>query len=341
MQIKITRTLGALLLILLTTACFYTSVNLNPNLFGGSNELREKELFNDGETGEGCACLFPFWSPTPPPKVLLIPITGVIGTGSFFSRGEVISPSIVQRILDRAEDDSTIQALILKIDSPGGTVTGSDQIYELIRRFAKKKKLPVYAHIDGIGASGGYYIAVAAPHINAGPTSLVGSIGVILSGFNIKGLLEKLGIRRRAIASGPNKSIFSPYRDLTPEQTEHLRKQILTNYERFLRKILSTRANRLKEKELRAAADGNVYDANRARELKLIDSVSYFRDYIDYIKKDRKFKHVRITAYLPEGTSAENLFDARTPVRPGGNIIERMLGTDAAGLLYLWQGIRK
>ena len=129
-------------------------------------------------------------------------ITETSDVADFFG---TVSEGMVGRVreeLDRARSDDQVKALVLRINSPGGTVTGSDLLYDEIRRFKQERKVPVVAQLMGTAASGGYYVALAADEIHAERTTVTGSIGVIFSGFNLAGLMEKLGIENQTITSG-------------------------------------------------------------------------------------------------------------------------------------------
>ena len=299
-----------------------------------SGSFSEIVLYSDSAES---SCL---GGPTGTKKFLLLPIQGVIGSGRIMKENGT-TPALIKKILEYAKKDKSIKGILLKINSPGGTVTDSDLIYYLIKDFARKKKIPVYSHIESIGASGAYYIAMSSTFINASPTSNVGSIGVIMSSFNVSGLLGKLGLKHRSITSGKNKDTLSPFRDLRPDEKEYLRTQILNAYERFLRIILKSRGKKLSETDLRKIADGKVYNADQARKLKLIDSVQYMEDFITTLKQKSKTKNIKIVTYLPETSQKINLYDISSPTGNIKDIIMRLFTSNGNGLYYYGEPVIK
>ena len=206
-------------------------------------------------------------------------------SGGMLSKG---TPSMVDRIreaLKKAEADDDIAGVIVRINSPGGTVTASDIIRHDIAVFRERRKLPVYACIMGVGASGGYYIATAADQIVAHPTAITGSIGVLLLKFNVEGLLDKIGVREQTIKSGDKKDILSPFRAATPEEQKLVQAIIDQLYARFLDTVISRPNNTLSRKELEILADGRIYTAEQALSARLIDKTGYLDDVIADMKK--------------------------------------------------------
>ena len=153
-------------------------------------------------------------------KILMIDLSGVISSrDQESSLGE--KPNMVAEIkeeLSRAAEDDKVKAVVLRINSPGGTVAASDILYHEVKAFKEKRKIPVVASIMDVGASGGYYVAAAADRIIAHPASVTGSVGVIMLTVNAQGLLEKIGVQTTAVTSGPRKDMGSPFRPMTPEE---------------------------------------------------------------------------------------------------------------------------
>ncbi|MBX7058645.1 MAG: signal peptide peptidase SppA [Leptospirales bacterium] len=234
-------------------------------------------------------------------KILLINATGVIDEGDSFRYGAAVSPGQLRRILTRAAQDDDIDAILLSVNSPGGSAAASDLYYSILKQFKEERKIPVYAHITNLGASGGYYIAMAADGLNADPLADVGSIGVIIRSFGFVGLLGKLGVEYRAIASGGNKDMLSPFSEIRPEQRALLDAQVQRTYERFLAVVLESRSAKLTREQLLPIADGRVLDASEALRLNLIDSVGYLEEHIERIKTMRAWENVQVVAYVPRG----------------------------------------
>ncbi len=330
---------GAMLLIALALpACFNdVYVSLSPVLPGqGGGDLEEVQLEPTSDADSG-SCLY---SPSASgPKLLMIPIDGVIGEGGFLAGGYT-NPGYIKQVLDRAEQDPEIKGILLRINSPGGTVSASDLIYRMISEYSSANNLPVYAHIADIGASGGYYVAMAAKEVNMRPMGIVGSIGVIIRGFGVSGLMEKLGIEYRSIASGKMKDSLSPFKEMNEEERAYFMKQIDRSYANFLNIILESRSKQLTRKSLEAVADGRVFDAETALKNKLIDSTAYLEEYLERIAGENNWREPRLVVYLPEGAAGSNpnLYSVggAAPLSPTQKL---MLLAQLSGhrLFYLWE----
>ncbi len=233
-------------------------------------------------------------------KILLIDISGVITSEKKRSlMGVDTTPNIVARIkeeLDKASGDKKIKAVILRINSPGGTVTSSDIIYNEIMQFKQKRGIFVAACLMDIAASGGYYIANAADMIIAHPTTITGSIGVIAMKFNIKGLMDKVGVREESIKSGDKKDILSPFRGITEEEQKIIQEIINSLFQQFLAVINHGRKD-LSMDEIKPLADGRVFTAQQALDYKLIDKIGYLDDAIKTAKNNTGLKDARVVTY--------------------------------------------
>lgn len=173
------------------------------------------------------------------------------------------------RILKALEfvGENRFPALVLRIDSPGGTVGDSQEIYEALKRV--KKKVKVVASFGNISASGGVYIGVGADYIVANPGTITGSIGVILRGNNLERLLEKIGVSFKVIKSGPYKDILAFDRELTEEEKQILQSLIDTSYNQFVQTVAEGR--KLSPTTVRSFADGRVFTGEQALDLGLVD----------------------------------------------------------------------
>src|SRR5207244_8728631 len=172
-----------------------------------------------------------------------------------------------------AADHAHTEALLLRINSPGGTVTASDIIYHEIMAVKEKRKIPVVAVIMDLGASGGYYIAVAGDRIIAHPTSVTGSVGVIMLRVNAEGLLQKIGVEASAIKSGAKKDIGSPFRPMTEDERAIFQSMINGFFSRFLDVVSKGRS--LPADQLKVIADGRVLTRPQALQLGLVEQVGY------------------------------------------------------------------
>ena len=155
-------------------------------------------------------------------KVLLLEISGVLTSakpGGVFDRfvDRLSLPARFKEELTKAADDEDVKAIVLRINTPGGTVTASDILYHEIQELKKTRNVPVIASIMDLGTSGGYYVAMAADRVVAHPSSVTGSLGVIMLTLNASGLMEKIGVRADAVTSGPYKDMGSPFRTMTEQ----------------------------------------------------------------------------------------------------------------------------
>ncbi len=173
-------------------------------------------------------------------------------------------------------NDSSVKAIVLRIDSPGGAVAPSQEIYEEVEKAAAKKKVVV--SMGSIAASGGYYIASAASRIVADPGTLTGSIGVIMEIPNIEGLMNKIGIRTEVIKSGRNKDIGSMFRSMKPEERELLQGVMDNVHEQFIRAVAKGR--KMKVEDVRKIADGRVFTGEQAVKVGLVDQLGSLEDSI-------------------------------------------------------------
>jgi len=234
-------------------------------------------------------------------KILLLNISGFISEREKSDRLKLKKePSLVAEIretLQKAQRDADIAGLILKINSPGGTVSASDIIYHELMNFRKRKQIPVYACITGLGTSGAYYIAAAADKVYAHPNAITGSIGVIALKFNIEGLMGKLGIQDETIKSGDKKDIFSPFRPLTYEERTILQEVIDDFHNQFVNVVFEQRKEILLMQDLKDLADGRIYTAASALKLHLIDHIGYMDDVISDMKKTLNLEDARIVSY--------------------------------------------
>ncbi|RMG95963.1 MAG: signal peptide peptidase SppA [Chloroflexi bacterium] len=176
--------------------------------------------------------------------------------------------------LKKAAADPTVKAIVLRVDSPGGTVTGSAQIYEAILEMEK----PVVVSMASVAASGGYYVSAPADYIFARPDTVTGSIGVILTIYNAKELLNELGVDVISITSGPNKALGSFWEEMTPEQQQILEDFVQESYDEFVRVVAEGR--NMSEEEVRELADGRIYTGRQALENGLVDELGNLEDAI-------------------------------------------------------------
>jgi protease-4 len=277
-------------------------------------------------------------------KILLMDISGTISSkekrGAISFRSEDSIVSRVREELTRAAEDSRIKGLIVRINSPGGTVTASDIIYTEIKRFKEETKVPVVAAITELAASGGYYVAVAADTIVAHPTSVTGSIGVIAVKFNAQGLMEKIGVVDETFTAGDKKDLFSPMRPVTAEEREIIQSMLNSFHQRFKDLVLKGRPS-LTAAEIDRLADGRVYTADQALANKLVDEIGYLDDAVATVKKGAGIKEARVVMYHRPWSYKNNIYSQLLrPEVENVNLINLdlswLLGEAGLHFMYLW-----
>ena len=189
-------------------------------------------------------------------------------------KGTITSSQETLKQLKEFRKDTSVKAILVRVDSPGGAIGPSQEIYTEIRRTIRTK--PVVASMGGVAASGGYYIACAANHIVANPGTITGSIGVIIYFPNLRELFEKIGYQMTTIKSGQFKDIGNPGREMTPEEKALIQETINESYAQFVRDVAVGRS--LPEDQVRLVADGRIIMGEKARDLKLLDQLGNFED---------------------------------------------------------------
>jgi protease-4 len=188
--------------------------------------------------------------------------------------GVLISPEIVVKQLKRFNDDSSIKAIILHVNSPGGGVAASEEIYREVKRIREEKKKKIVASIETLGASGAYYVSSACDKIFADNGSVVGSIGVITEWVNYGELLRWAKMKDVIMKAGEFKDTGSPTRDLTPAEREYFQGLIDNMHTQFIQAVADGR--KLKFQEVKAIADGKVWTGQQALPMKLVDQLGDF-----------------------------------------------------------------
>lgn len=198
--------------------------------------------------------------------VAIVPVQGEIAySQSSILGGGVATPQSITDGIKQAEEDSSVSAIVLDVNSPGGSPVASEEIMNAV----KNAKKPVVVWISDIGASGAYLVASPADKIVASPSSIVGSIGVILSLTDLSGLYQKIGVNQYAIKAGEYKDMGASYRNLTPEEEQMLQEMVNQDYEYFIKQVAENR--KLDLNYVRSIAEGKIYTGTQAKELKLVD----------------------------------------------------------------------
>ena len=253
-------------------------------------------------------------------KVLLVEISGILTSTKpsgvldrFFDRLSLLTR--FKEELTKAAEDEDVKAIVLRINTPGGTVTTSDILYHEIQELKKTRNVPIIASIMDLGTSGGYYVAMAADRIVAHPSSVTGSLGVIMLTLNASGLMEKIGVRADAVTSGPHKDMGSPFRTMTEQDRAIFQSVIDSFYARFLRVIEQGRPN-LKPETIRQLADGRIYSATQAKDHGLVDVIGYLDDALELARKEAEIEEARVVMYQRAGGYHPNIY-AQGPGGPG------------------------
>ena len=210
------------------------------------------------------------------PKVGVVAVSGLIsadGGGSLLFGGPQGSRSIMAHLREAAADNN-VKAVVLRINSPGGTVGASQAIYEEVARLAEKK--PVVVSMGDVAASGGYYVAAPADVIVANPGTITGSIGVVFETLTFYDLMEKVGLDNVTVASGKYKDTGSPFRPMRSDERELLEEMLDDIYEQFVNHVATARDMDLAE--VKKLADGRIYSGAQAKEVGLVDELGNFHD---------------------------------------------------------------
>ena len=277
-------------------------------------------------------------------KVLVISISGVITTKPSQSFLRTM-PGLVQETvsqLKKAENDKSIKSVLIKVDSPGGTVTAGDMLYHELMAYKEKTGVKIVVAMMGTAASGGYYVSLPADTIMAHPTTITGSVGVIIMQPNVSGLMDKIGVDMRVSKSGEQKDMGSPFRAATPEEEKLLQGVTDDLANRFLSLIQKHRG--IDEPVLSEVASAKVYLAEDAKKLGLIDGIGYLDDALEEARKMAGLpENAKVVAYRRTKYPDDNLYNSATSYQGGPRVslIDAGLpGADAAflnpGFYYLW-----
>jgi protease-4 len=316
-----------LLLFLAAALCLQACLNPKIRLFADDTDaLEETTLQGDGRD-----------------KVLLLPVEGFLTDRP--ERGLLRSrPGTVQEVVARlrkAEEDDRVRALLLRIHSPGGTVTASDILFREIAAYAERSGARVVAVLMDVAASGGYYVALAAERIVAHPTTVTGSVGVIFIQPKIHGLMEKIGAGVDVTRSGPQKDMGSPFRESTGEE-RRLFQDIIDGMARgFLDRVTENR--KLSPEALETVRTGRLMVAEEALRLGLVDRLGYLSDAFETARELAGLADdARLVVYRRESYPDDTPYHVSAAAAPGGGpgaadtLLERFLPPLETGFYYLW-----
>ena len=296
---KRTSALGALLLVLLLLG-FGASVVLNVVLLmggalGTGNKVQEKFFSHERYGGQ---------------KIAIISIQGAIFSGEGF----------VKRAIDQAAEDEDVKAIVLRVNSPGGTITGSDYIYHHLSKLAEESDVPIVVSMGGLAASGGYYVSMAVGEtpesIFAEPTTWTGSIGVIIPHYNAAELLKGWGVAEDSITSHRLKNMGSFARTMSEEEREIFQQLVDEGFKQF-KDVIKKGRPKLKPEALDKLATGQVFTATQAKEAGLVDRIGFIEDAIDRAIELAGLDEddVCVVKYEPEPTLAGILFGGQVRSR--------------------------
>ncbi len=268
-------------------------------------------------------------------KIAIIDVSGAILDGE---------DSFAKKQIDRVREDNDVVGVVVLINSPGGTVTGSDYIYHHLRELAKERGLPLVVSMGSVCASGGYYVAMAVGDqqnaIFAEPTTWTGSIGVIIPHFDLSGTLESLGVEENSIASGPLKQMGTPTRPMTEQERKILQTLVDESFADF-KQIVARGRPKLKDDPaaLDAVATGQIFTAKQALERSLVDKIGFVEDAISRATKlvGESADTVRCVKYEQPPTLMDALVgsEARSAAR-GGVDLARFIDLAVPRAYYLW-----
>ncbi|ADL11562.1 signal peptide peptidase SppA [Acetohalobium arabaticum] len=249
-------------------------------------------------------------------SIAVINIHGPIsvgGTQEVLSTSQTNASEVIKQI-NEAKDNKKIKALLLRVNSPGGSSAASDEIYRELKKFKKTGK-PVVISMGDIATSGGYYISAIADQIYANPSTITGSIGVIMQFKNLQDLYDKLGVDSITFKSGPYKDIGNPDRKLTAEEKELLQNMVDEVYQEFLTAVAEGRS--MSKSKVEKLADGRIYNGRKAKKLGLVDEMGTFYDAVKTTAKLAEMKADPNLIYYNRSSPLERFFRSTTNLIKG------------------------
>ncbi|MGG0669885.1 signal peptide peptidase SppA [Lederbergia citrisecunda] len=272
-------------------------------------------------------------------RIAVLTLDGVIqdvGSSLFASSG--YNHQLFMSQLHDVLNDQTIKGVVLSVNTPGGGVVESSDIYDAIKSIQIEREIPIYVAMGGLAASGGYYVSAPAEKIFVHPETITGSIGVIMESVNYAKLAEKYGIDFNTIKTGPYKDIMSGSREMTQEEHDMLQEMINDSYERFVAIVAEGR--NMTTDQVKKVADGRIMNGKQAIESGLADGYGKMGDVIDAMKADYELENATVFEYAPM-ESIGSLFGVEVGNLFGRNMESELIGKllsdyDAPRMMYLY-----
>jgi protease-4 len=275
-------------------------------------------------------------------KIAVIEVDGIImnARDGLFGGGDNPVSLFVEK-LDKARRDRDVKAVVLRLNSPGGTVGASEAMYHVLMKFRRETGKPVVACMMDLAASGAYYLACGCDGIMAQPSTVTGSIGTIMQTMSFEGTMAKLGIRAETIKSGELKDIASPLHDMSEEERAVLQGIIMEFYEQFTTVVDRGRVG-LDMQQVRALADGRIFTGVKAAEAGLVDKLGYPSDAVAWAKQKAGVEKARVVIYHRPIGYKPNIYAASESAAGVAGMLVNVeipdwLKSGGAQFLYLWQ----
>src|SRR5690625_4742754 len=299
--------------------------NVLSEQFDMTDNILEEEILIDGDAGE---------------KVAVLSLIGTIENVAASPFGaEGYDHSLFLHMIDAAAEDPTVKAIVLEVDSPGGTVPETAEIHRKIVELQQNYDKPIYVSMGSMAASGGYYVSAPADKIFAESSTLTGSIGVIMESINVAGLVDKYGIEFNTIKSGKHKDIMSPSREMTEEEHEIMQSMIDEMYDEFVDIIVDGRD--LSESHVREIGDGRIYTGKQAIEVGLVDEIGSRDDTIFQMIDDYGLQDPQVVQYGYGLGYVSHFFMTVIYIITGGNdeldtVMKLIEGSDQPRAMYIY-----
>lgn len=284
-------------------------------------------------------------------KIALLEIDGTIAasTGESLFSTAGYDHNFFMAQLDEIANDESVKGILLEVNSPGGGVYESAEIARAIKAIQKEREIPFYVSMKNMAASGGYYVSASADKIYAADETMTGSIGVIMSGLNISGLMDKLGISDETVKSGDLKDVGSTTRKWTEKDRRVLQEMIDSSYGRFVDIVAEGR--HMSEEKVREIADGRIYDGVQAKANGLVDELGFPEEAMAALQNENQLKNATIIQYqLPRsfadsftsswlGTKVQGFFGQKESQADAlSKVVNSFSSEEAPRMMYLYGG---